>query len=69
MSSDMDMTSAQEGVRAEIVVYRILGTRDDYLSSRPDDVGDHELTFSDSTSNGDTTRVVIGGRPDDYITA
>jgi hypothetical protein len=54
-------------VPGEIVLYRVLGARDDYLSSRPKDAGDYELTFQDTPSDGDTTRIVIGGRPNEYI--
>lgn len=63
------MSSAETSTQAEIALYRVLGVRDDYLSSRSEGDGDHELVFKNSPRDQDTTRVVIGGRPEEYISA
>jgi len=55
--------------QAEIALYRVLGVRDDYLSSRSGREADHELIFEASPRDDDTTRIVIGGRPEEYISA
>jgi hypothetical protein len=63
------VAAAETPVKAEIALYRILGVRDDYLSSRSDREGDHDLVFENSPRADDSTRVVIGGRPEEYISA
>jgi hypothetical protein len=54
---------------AEVVLFRVLGVHDDYLSARSDGAGDVVLTYADAPSPGDTTRVTLGSRPDFYVEA
>lgn len=60
-----------EDVKASghMAIFRVLGVRDNYLSSRPTGAGDVVLTYQDSPSSGDTTRVVLGSQPAGYIQA
>ena len=66
------MAEAAEDAHEEmgtVTIHRILGVRDDYLSSRPSGVDDIVHRYEDSPMPGVTTVVTLGGPPTEFISA